>query len=57
MSSVSQPDKIDIESLVKVHIYLKPNPDYSSLAQELRELKFSESEIFNVLHKVREGYY
>jgi hypothetical protein len=57
MSSVSRPDRVDIESLVQFHIYLKPNPDYSGLAQELKELHFSESEIFNVLHKVREGYY
>jgi len=57
MCSASRPDKVDIESLVVIHIYLKPNPDYSGLAQDLRKRKFSESEIFNVLNKVREGYY
>jgi hypothetical protein len=57
MSSVSRPEKVDIESLVQLYIYLKPNPDYSGLAQELRDLHFAESEIFNILHKVREGYY
>ena len=56
MSSVSRPDKVDIESLVQLYIYIKPN-DYSGLAQKLRDLHFTESEIFNVLHKVREGYY
>jgi len=57
MSSVSRPERIDIESLVQLYIYLKANPDYSGLAHELKELHFSESEIFNVLHRVREGYY
>ena len=57
MSSVSRPEKVDIESLVQLYIYIKPNPDYSGLAQKLRDLHFTESEIFNVLHKVREGYY
>lgn len=57
MSSVSRPDSVDIESLVQLYIYLKPNPDYSGLGQALRELHFAESEIFNILHKVREGYY
>ena len=57
MSSVSRPEKVDIESLVQLYIYIKPNPDYSGLAQKLRDLYFTESEIFNVLHKVREGYY
>jgi hypothetical protein len=57
MSFVSRPDNVDVESLVQFHIYLKPNPDYSGLAQELKELNFSESEIFNVLRRVREGYY
>ena len=57
MSSVSQPDSVDIESLVQLYIYIKSNPDYSGLAQKLKDLHFTESEIFNVLHKVREGYY
>jgi hypothetical protein len=57
MSSVSRPERIDIESLVQLYIYLKSNPDYNGLAHELKELHFSESEIFNVLYKVREGYY
>ena len=57
MSSVSRPDSVDIESLVQLYIYLKPNPDYNGLAESLRELHFTESEIFNFLHKVREGYY
>ena len=57
MSSVSRPDDVDVESLVQLYIYIKPNPDYSGLAESLRELHFTESEIFNVLHRVREGYY
>lgn len=57
MSFVSRPDNVDIESLVQLYIYIKSNPDYSRLAQKLRDLHFSESEIFNILHKVREGYY
>ena len=57
MSSVSQPDNVDIESLVQLYIYIKPNPDYSGLSKKLRDLHFTESEIFNVLHRVREGYY
>lgn len=57
MSSVSRPDNVDVESLVQLYIYIKPNPDYGGLAQKLKELNFSASEIFNVLHKVREGYY
>jgi len=57
MSSASRPERIDIESLVQLYIYLKSNPDYSGLEHELKELHFSESEIFNVLHRVREGYY
>ena len=57
MSFVSRPDHVDIESLVQFYIYIKPNPDYSGLAESLRELHFTESEIFNILHKVREGYY
>ncbi len=57
MSSVSRPDNVDIESLVQLYIYMRPNPDYSGLAQKLKDLHFSGSEIFNILHKVREGYY
>ena len=57
MSFVSRPDNVDVESLVQLYIYIKPNPDYSGLAESLRELNFTESEIFNILHKVREGYY
>jgi uncharacterized protein Smg (DUF494 family) len=57
MSSVSRPDNVDIESLVQLYIYIKPNPDYSGLAQSLKDLGFTESEIFNTLHRVREGYY
>jgi hypothetical protein len=57
MSSVLRPDDVDVESLVQLYIYIKPNPDYSGLAESLRELHFTESEIFDVLHKVREGYY
>lgn len=57
MSSVSRPDNVDIESLVQLYIYIRPNPDYTGLAQKLKDLHFSESEIFNILHKVREGYY
>jgi hypothetical protein len=57
MYSVSRPDNVDVESLVQLYIYIKPNPDYSGLAESLRELHFTESEIFNILHKVREGYY
>jgi hypothetical protein len=57
MYSVSRPDNVDVESLVQLYIYLKPNPDYGGLAQKLRELNFSASEIFNVLHRVREGHY
>lgn len=57
MSFVSRPDNVDVESLVQLYIYMRPNPDYSGLAQKLKDLHFSESEIFNILHKVREGYY
>lgn len=57
MSSVSRPNNVDIESLVQFYIYIKPNPDYSGLAGALKELHFTESEIFNILYKVREGYY
>lgn len=57
MSSVSRPDNVDIESLVQFYIYIKPHPDYSGLAGALKKLHFTESEIFNILHKVREGYY
>lgn len=57
MSSVLRPDDVDVESLVQLYIYIKPNPDYSGLAESLRELHFTDSEIFDVLHKVREGYY
>ena len=57
MSFVSRPDNVDVESLVQLYIYMRPNHDYSGLAQKLKDLHFSESEIFNILHKVREGYY
>ena len=57
MSFVSRPDNVDVESLVQLYIYMRPNPDYSGLAQKLKDLHFSESEIFNILHKVSEGYY
>ena len=57
MSSVSRPDNVDVESLVQLYIYMRPTPDYSGLAQKLKDLHFSGSEIFNILHKVREGYY
>ena len=33
MYSVSRPDDVDIESLVQ--LYIKPNPDYSGLAESL----------------------
>ena len=57
MYSASRPDNVDVESLVQLYIYIKPNPDYSGLAQSLKDLGFTESEIFNTLHRVREGYY
>ena len=57
MSFVSRPDNVDIESLVQFYIYIKPNPDYMGLAESLKNSHFTELEIFNILHKVREGYY
>ena len=57
MSSASRPERIDVESLVQLYIYIKSNHDYGGLELKLKELHFSESEIFNVLHKVREGFY
>ncbi len=57
MSSVSQPDKVDVQSLVEVHIYLKPHPDYTGLTQEMKDLNFSSSEIYNVLNQIRRGDY
>lgn len=55
MSSASRPERVDVESLVQLYIYIKSNPDYGGLEQKLRELNFSGSEIYNVLYRVREG--
>lgn len=46
-----------IQGLVQFHVYLKPNPDYTALSKDLKELRFSSSEIYQILREVHKGKY
>ena len=46
-----------IQGLIQFHVYLKPNPDYTSLSKDLKELKLSSTEIYYILREVHKGKY
>ena len=46
-----------MQALVEYHIYTKPNPDYTGLANDLRALNYTDTEVWEVLHRVRLGDY
>lgn len=46
-----------LQALVEFHIYIKPNPDYTNLAADLKALHYTDTEVYEILHKVRQGDY
>jgi len=46
-----------IQGLIQFHVYLKPNPDYTSLSKDLKELKLSSTEVYEILRQVQRGAY
>jgi hypothetical protein len=46
-----------IQGLIQFHVYIKPNPDYTALCKDLKKLKLTSSEVYEIVRQVQRGAY
>ncbi len=49
--------QLTVDDLVWMHIFNNPYPDYTAIAKGLEGLNLTPTEVFYILHSIREGDY